>query len=400
MKFLYYSIVLMMFTSCQNDQTLVGERINLYGGSSRTSSYEQFGNFIASASNNEKINSSDSSGSMIPPLAISSYQTVIATVEGSIHQFTSAMVEWSAKLDDGAYVVAGMCLDDKHNVYAIASDGCIYSISTEGKRRFRTQVAPKESATFNDILASTDGIIISSTSGLISKISIDGNIVWQYKTTLSPLGAPSSDPRNNIYISLTHNDYTANDSLLCLSPSGKIQWEIGFPTTRILTAPIVGKDNILVGVVISGDIPIVHSIDFDGKLIWNKTLRATPRAISIASDGSIITVSYNSGIGISQSVIEQFTSKGISEWNINFDSKITSPALIGKENIALIGVKSSAIGVYLLQRNGVLDSFLSLDTAPSLILKPTVAPGMSIIFAVAEKGYITRVGAKRGLLPI
>lgn len=120
--------------------------------------------------------------------------------------------------------------------------------------------------------------------------------------------------------------------------------------------------------------------------------------MSVTSEGSVVTVSYNSGVGIPQSSVEQFSASGVSEWNLNFDTKISTPALISKDNIAVVG-ENSAVGVYLINRLGVLDTYLSLDNAPSLILKPTVAPG-SIIFAAASNGYITRVGAKRGLLPI
>jgi len=386
--------------SCHNEQTLSGERINLFGNQGRTNSYKTFGAFLINTSENEKINAIDSSGSMVAPLAVSSYQTVFATVEGTIHQFSSARVEWSAKLDSTAFVIAGMCADNNHNIYAVASDGCIYSISSEGKRRFKTVISSDETASFKDLLALSDGIIISQTKGLISKLSFEGKILWQFKSTLSPVNTASADWQNNIYVSLTFDDYSGNDSLLCLSTTGKLNWAIGFTSTRILTSPIVGNNNIILGVVQSENKPLILSIDFHGNLLWNNELRATPRGISITAEGSIITVSYNSGIGISQSVIEQFSPKGKSDWHIKFDSRMVSPALIGNDNIAIIGVKSSAIGVYLLHRNGILDTFFSIETAPSLLLKPVVAPNGNIIFAGSHKGYITRVGVKKGLLPI
>lgn len=385
--------------SCQNEHSAKGEAVNLYGGAARTNSYERFGSFVASVADNEKILTPDSSGSMIPPLAVSSYQTVCATVSGTILQCTSSMLEWSAKLDNSAYVISGMCADGEHNIYALASDGCLHSFTATGKRRFKTQISDEESPSYWETLSVADGIICTATDGQVSKVSLDGKIRWQYKTTLAAVGTASSDEHNNIYISYTHNDFSASDSLVKISSDGKLIWKTGF-TARIVTVPVVGNGMIVAGVVQSDNRPVITAIDFNGKVLWSQELKATPRGISIANDGSIIIISYNAGLGIAQSNIEQFSPAGKSEWTINFDARIASPALIGKDNIAVIGVRLAAIGVYLIDREGILDTFLSLDSAPSLILKPVVAPGGSIIFAAARNGYITRVGAKRGLLPI
>lgn len=391
-------VVCCLISSCQSEHSIKGEAVNLFGGTTRTNSYERFGSFVASVADNEKILTPDSSGSMIPPLAVSSYQTVCSTVNGTILQCTSSMVEWSAKLDNSAYVISGMCADGEHNIYAVASDGCMYSFTSNGKRRFKTQISSDELTSYWESLAVTDGIICTATNGQIAKVSFDGKIRWQYKTTLAAVGTASSDEHNNVYISYTHNDITASDSLVKLSKDGKQVWKVGF-TARLVTVPVVGNGMIVVGSV-RADKPVIMAMDMNGKVVWSQGLKAIPRGLSIANDGSIVTVSYNAGLGIAQSSIEQFSPVGKSEWNINFDARIASPALIGKDNIALIGVKSTAIGVYLINRKGVLDTFLSLDSAPSLILKPVVTPGASIIFAGARNGYITRVGAKRGLLPI
>jgi hypothetical protein len=387
----------MILLSCQSETSLKGESINLYGGASRANSYERFGSFVVNVSTNEKIFSPDSSDMMIPPLALSSYRTVCATVEGSIIQFTSAMVEWSAKLDTGRYVVAGMCADGLQNIYAVGSDGYVYSFASDGKRRFKTRIPSEDSASYRDILAVSDGIILTSTSGTVSKVSFEGKVLWHYISLLSSVSMSSADDQN-IYTSLTHNDVQANDTLLCLSSDGKCRWKIGV-SARLMTAPVVGNGRIAVGVVQLG-IPKILTVGFNGKELWIQEVEATPRGISMATDGSIITVSYNAGIGTPQSSIEQFSLIGKHEWTIKFNALIASPALIGTTNIALIGVQSSAIGVYLINRKGVLDTFLSLDSAPALILKPIVAPGGNIIFAAARHGYITRVGAKRGFLPI
>ena len=400
-KILGLSLFIVLFnllSSCQNDQVLKGEAVNLYGGTTRNNSYERFGSFVVSVAENEKILSADSSGSMTPPLAISSFQTVCATVNGSVLQCTSAMLEWSAKLDGGAYVISGMCADQAHNIYAAASDGSVYSFATDGKRRFKTKIPGEGTSNFQDLLALQDGIIVTSTGGTVTKLSLEGKVMWQFISNLSTVGTASADAGNNVYVTLTHNDFEACDSLVKILKDGKQLWMIGF-TARLLTLPVLSKDIIAIGAVQQGNRPVVIALNYEGKAIWTKELKATPRGVSVTSEGSVVTVSYNSGVGIPQSSVEQFSASGVSEWNLNFDTKISTPALISKDNIAVVGVKNSAVGVYLINRSGVLDTYLSLDNAPSLILKPTVASG-SIIFAAASNGYITRVGAKRGLLPI
>lgn len=105
---------------------------------------------MVSVAENEKILSADSSGSMTPPLAISSFQTVCATVNGSVLQCTSAMLEWSAKLDGGAYVISGnVCRPSKIFTQLHPTAGLFFS--TDGKRRFKTKIPGEGTSNFQDL---------------------------------------------------------------------------------------------------------------------------------------------------------------------------------------------------------------------------------------------------------
>jgi len=392
--------VLCVLMSCNSNATYQEGAINSQGGIGRTSSYESINSFNAHDVINERIPGPDSlSGAIVPPLLLSSYQTVTANSNGTVSLSNSSRVEWSAKLDNDAFVSSGMCADAEHNVYCAGNDGNIYSYSREGKRQFKTRFTDSTNIICTDILALTNGVVLADGKGLFSKIGFDGKLLWQYQASLPTLQTFSADANGSLYIALTHNDYTTGDTIVKVNAAGKNEWKIALPLMRIVVAPIFSNGRILVGVIENGNIPLLVECSADGRLVRKIQMRATPRGISISKNGTVYGVGYNAGLGEPQSVIQAFAPDGREVWFLNFGCKIASPALLSVENIALVGTKGSAIAVYLLHLHGVLDRFLSLETAPPLLLKPAISPDGTLVFAGNTSGCLTRVGSKKGLLP-
>lgn len=83
--------------------------------------------------------------------------------------------------------------------------------------------------------------------------------MWQFTSTLSTVGTASADAGNNVYVTLTHNDFEACDSLVKISKDGKQLWMIGF-TARLLTLPVLSKDIIAIGAVQQGNRPASYKL--------------------------------------------------------------------------------------------------------------------------------------------
>ncbi|MBK9247435.1 MAG: hypothetical protein IPM69_04815 [Ignavibacteria bacterium] len=392
------SFIAITLISCNSNTNFKIGSINSQGGIGRTNSYEHIGSFVVQEANNEITPGPDSLfGAIVPPLVISSYQTVVATSNGTISQLNSSRIEWRTKLDDDAFVCSGMCADVQRNIYCSSSDGHLYSFSSDGKLRFKTTFSDSKNLICSDLLMLTDGIVLADGGGVFTKISVDGKILWSWISSLPTLPTFCADETGSIYAAITHNDYTNSDTLIKISSSGICIWKAVFPSMRILEAPIVYNNRVIVGVISQGNSPEIVECSSQGQIIRTIPLRATPRGLSIAVDGCIYCVGYNSGLGETQSVIQAFSVEGKELWYLKLGCKLSSSILIGTDNIALIGSKGMAIAVYLLHKTGTLDNFLSLDSAPSLLYQPAVAPDGSIVFAGNSIGCLTRVGRKKGL---
>ncbi len=390
-----------IFMSCSTKTAFPDGPVNSQGGIGRANRYENVSAFISSEITNEKIPGEDSlSGAIVAPLLISSYQTIVATSIGGISQSNSSRVEWTAKLDEGVFISSGMAADASSNVYCAGSDGAVYSFSREGKRRFRTRYSDSNNVLSSDILALVDGVVIADRNGMFTKISLEGKKLWQWQSSLPTLQTFPADEAGSIYFVMTHNDYSASDTLVKLTNKGSCEWKTVLPDTRVIVAPIFDRGRVCVGAIEHGNAPMVLEFSDSGTLIRKTSLRATPRGLSISTNGTLYSVAYNAGLGETESVIQAFSKEGKELWFLNFGCKLLSPALISNENLAIVGTKGSAIAVYIMRYDGVLDSFLSLDTAPALLLKPSVSPDGTLVFAGCAGKTLSRVGSKKGLLPI
>ncbi|MFN8361237.1 MAG: PQQ-binding-like beta-propeller repeat protein [Candidatus Kapaibacterium sp.] len=375
--------------------------INSNGGIGRTNSYESVTAFPAYEGSNEKIPTSDSlSGSIVPPLVLSSYQTVTASTHGTVTLSNSSMVLWTAKLDNDAFVCSGMCADAARNIYCAASDGRVYSFSKEGKRRFNVRFSDTNNLICTDILYVRDGIAVADGTGRFSKISTDGRLLWQWQSPLPAVQSFAADEQGSLYAAITHNDYASTDTVIKLSAQGNCEWKLAVPMKRVVVSPAVWNGKIYIGVIDHGNNPEVVVCSTNGQLVRTSSLRATPRGISVSVNGTVYCTGFNAGLGETRSVVQAFGADGKEKWYIPFGGKLSAPAMISTTNVAVVGVQGAALAVYIIDVKGVLDRFVSLDSAPSLLLKPAVTPEGELVFAGTSGAYLTRVGGKKSWLPI
>ena len=325
-------------------------------------------------------------------MALSSWQFVFATSNGSIIYVNNKVAEWEQKLDSGFVCAAGMVADKKQNIYVIDNNASIYSFDLLGKLRWKhslTKIDSSSIVTFSDLLAQEDGLVAASTDGIITKYSYNGKIIWNRKFNLPTTAYFPSDNSGNLFIPLTQNRFGGNDSLISLDKSGKTNWLIKLNNTRIIKPPVIFDEKIyLCCVESSGDtkLPIVYVLDKkSGKVIRTFEINQMPRFISIDDDGNLYLVAYDGGFGKTISMIICWDKEGKKLWDKYFEVTIPYPLMISNKSLAFIGVDNDASGVYYLTKSGLVQHVISLTEAPILLFQPTVAPGNKIVFGSTDR---------------
>lgn len=404
-NFLFVLILAAILNSCSAEKFVGGDATNLHGGLTRANSFENFEPFVSGDFEEERISPKDTSGSPVAPLVVSNYQTYLATFGGSVILTGATGVLWEAKLDNKAIAAAGMCADKNQNVYVIANDGALYSFDESGKRRFKKQIASGDMryVLFPDLLAMRDGIVAGASSGEVLKMSFDGNIIWQRNSTFAPTGFASDG--NGVFVGMSGNTFATTDSLLYIERDGRQLWERPFENMRIIHTPVVSGSKIfLAGVRSAQDrrVPVVHTMDMTGRIIWSRELAVMPRGVSVAADGTIYVAGSQAGVGETRGAVTSLTPDGNKNWTMFFDMSIVTPAIISTDQVACVGTKGRAVGLYFLNRtDGELRSVLSLSDAPLFYPQPGVSPDGTLVFAQSERAGIVRIleGALHRLSP-
>ncbi len=384
-----------LLNACSAEKFVGGDASNLHGGMTRANSFENFEPFATGNFFEEKLAPKDSSGSVIPPLVFSNYQTYLATSTGSVILAGVRGVLWEAKLDRGAIAAAGMCADKAQNLYVIANDGALYSFDQTGKRRFKKQVATGDMrlVLFPDLLAMGDGIVAGASSGIVLKMSFDGNIIWQRNSTFAPTGFASDG--SGVFIGMSGNTFATTDSLLYIQQDGRQLWERPFENMRIIHTPVVSGSKIFLAGVRSAQnsrVPVVHTMDMTGRIIWSRELAVMPRGVSVSTDGTIYVAGSQAGVGETRGAVTALTPDGNKAWTMFFDMNIVTPAMICADQVACVGTKGRAVGLYFLNRtDGDLRTVLSLSDAPIFYPQPGISPDGSMIFVGSERVGIVRI---------
>ena len=386
-----------LLNSCGSD-TGEGKPVNLYGGAGRTNSFEDFGSFYYKYPVIDKFEFKDSSGAITAPLVLPNSDIVVSTVKGNILLISSKQVKWSFKLDSTELPSASLAADADMNIYVICSGGKLYSISKDGELKWKKKIFDSVGRfdIFSDLLAQDDGVITAVSSGKIIKVGFDGNIKWKYSAKLSPTKTFASDEKGNLYIPLTHDEFGATDSLLCMSSSGKVVWEKGFENTRFIKSPVVFNKRInLFGITESGEqkISSIYSLDEKGKIIWKKEILLFARNLSVDKDSRVYLSGYNSGIGETMSGVFCFSPDGKLVWKKYFEVIIPSASIISKKYIAFVVTDKNTVGVYFLKKDGILYEVVSMENMPVLYLQPAVTSDPMLIFSGAEELCLVSIDA-------
>jgi outer membrane protein assembly factor BamB len=391
-----YLVVILVLLVCGCSKQEEPQGYNSHGGTNRTNNYEELGSFYKNAFYIDKYDIADKSGCMIPPLALERGRMAVTTVNGTLAMLSGQKVEWIVKLDTGKIVTAGMAGDKDQNIYLITSDGTISSYSTDGKLRWKYlhDSLKAQNKIYSDLLTLKDGLVVAASPGILFKLGFDGKKLWDYNFVQQTMKTFCADKNGNITIVATQNMYGKADTVHYVNSKGKLIWKKGFDKTRILKGAITTGKLIIFQAsydIYQDKLYKIIALDTTGALAWEKELTITPRYISAGTDCSIYFVGYNAGVGESISGIYCFDLKGKMLWKQYLDNTITTPVLVSKENIAVLGVKRNTIGMFFLDKMGNLIKTVSLSDAPIFTQVPFVLPDPVVAFAGSDEFFILRI---------
>lgn len=383
---------------CNDHQQFPEKSLLMYGDAQHTNYYEELRDIQQPIY--EKIPMADTSGCTVPPLCVSSYQTILATRNSRIVKVTAYQVEWQAQLDDSALVSGAMMCDNQQSLYACTTDGHVYCFDKNGNRKWKKRITTTSKKIFwENIIPYDNGIIVTHHQGEIYFVASDnGDVFRLYTTSHTLVGSPVV--HENIIIAGITTYGEGTDSLLIYSMTDKKAERIALASHTITAAPIIAQSHIAIGVTQNRDgkdIPSIILMDKKGNTVHTAIPEATPRHISTNPEGDIFTVSYNIGIGEPISVVESFSFQGKKRWQMSFRFPISQPLYIGETIRAFIAQRGNAIGCYVLDDKGTLIRLIQVDEAPNIIQAAFVSPGGSLVIAPAEGNILTRITAQKGL---
>ncbi|TAE24285.1 MAG: hypothetical protein EAZ92_13455 [Candidatus Kapaibacterium sp.] len=412
----------MMLQSCSKQKPL--ENYNFYGGTARASNYELSGSFSAMIMTDvpkeaAKKNTTEPlpNGAVVPPIAVTFNHNYLASSDGYALRYANNKLEWKSPLDtlpSGKRAVAASfpAADVNDNYYLLANDGAAYSFDKTGKRRFKQALfAPSMQSLFSDLLLLKSSIITAfsanGTNGTLVKSDVEGKVEWRKEYTLAPTRTIAADEQENIFVALSNNESGKSDSVLSLAPNGSVRWVVQLAETRITKSPALSVEASGAGMVLLAGIrerkgertDILLALDAQtGKMLWEKTLTFAPQGMSIGSQASgnqplIVVAGYRVGVGEPLTLVYGFDQSGKELWRLSYDLAVIGAPMIGVENIAFVGTKGDAVGVYIMRKDGVFQQVISLSDAPLLCLVPGVDVQNNLVFAMTEQLGLIKVGS-------
>ena len=396
MKYFFTILILLLgfvLLSCSGDKS--PESFNTRGGADRDNDYEALGTFLTNVYSVEKIEMSDSSAAIVPPLILDGLYFYLATVNGSVALVKERSAKWAITLPDSQYVVAGMCADSDKNLYLVTNKGEIISFDKKGKKRwsYLHPVVRDSNFIFDALLAQKDGILVSAEPGLLFKLSLAGKKMWEFNHKHWTVRTFAADAVGNIAFPSTQNDFEKADTIYFISSGGKVKWKKAFAKTRILKNPVIYKNLIVYPAsYMLGDtrLYLLIALDTTGKQVWRKELNIMPEYISCGHD-RVYLLAFNSGYGETMSGIFAYDMKGNLQWKLYTGNKVPAPLLVSEENIAFLGTKGNTAGVFFLNNNGTLYHSVSLSDAPLFSHKPFVLNVPAVAFMGSEKLFILKI---------
>ena len=388
-------IFLLLMTGC-SDYTLKGKYINYHGDAGRSNSYEKYDKFIISSYYTDNYKNGESAGAIVAPMAMSDYETIYPTTDGRILKLTDEDIQWTYLLPKGSKVGGYLCADPDQNIYAVDNNGTIYSLSFEGKLRWKTNIVEhplQQDVIPCDLLAIEGGILAGTTDGMICKIAYDGKMLWKKQLTGSIMKTLSAENNNPLVVIVSENDETS-DTLEMLNADGSVKWkrDVGM---QIVKYPVSGENMICVAGIRYVEEQVYSSVfayDNSGKLLWQKKWTFVPRTISISQDNDVYVNVFQPGLGEQISALIRLDKTGKMLWKKFFNFTVPTALLISKSVISFLGVTSNTVGLYYVNKEtGVIDDIQSYSNEASIIHAPTVRPNGAVSFAFNQNIGFLRV---------
>ncbi|KXK55680.1 MAG: hypothetical protein UZ07_CHB004001906, partial [Chlorobi bacterium OLB7] len=157
-------------------------------------------------------------GLLVPPLYLDRFRYALLTDRGelaiaegdtTLHRFT---------FPNGEHPYPAIAADSAGTLYAVTTHGTLHAVGPDGAERWSKNLRQSDTNAilgYSQPLGMTDGVIIGTSAGTLTRFGSDGNPRWsvQFGAGISP---QICHVNGAIVVALSHNDYSISDSLATL----------------------------------------------------------------------------------------------------------------------------------------------------------------------------------------
>lgn len=208
----------------------------------------------------------------------------------------------------------------EESIYFLSHDGFLYSLNSEGQLNWTFEMEEKGDFLSSPSLDSEGNIYFTGgpeNNTCLYSISPEGKKRWKIKTAISTENTPAIDDKNLIYVSA--------GGIYVYNQAGEELWNI--KENGITTTQSLGNDNNIYAGINGENNSFLLNIREKDK-IWQTQVNGYIKGFpAISREGNIYSVSYDGKI-------YSFTHDGKLNWTVKTDNIInSSPAIDGENNI-------------------------------------------------------------------
>lgn len=269
-----------------------------------------------------------------------------------------------------------MLAADTGLIYTITTRGELNAIDMEGTVRWKQ-------ATFQGIaadrivvpaapLAFGDGVVVGNSAGGLMRFDRTGRQIWSVQRGASLGGFFAGDPTFGLVTGLTHNSYENTDSISLIDPvTGAARWTKPLPGGRLIYGPVIVGNLIVVGAAARDTnelrVPYLAAFKSDGSVAWRYPLLLLPRGIAADAQGNIYASCAGTGEMAMGGSLVSVDSAGGKRWEVNFESGMPAPPLVGASYIYVITRNQGRTGLFTYSRDGIYANFVSIHSHPDVL---------------------------------
>lgn len=410
---LFLSILFLSLISCSSKER-TEKTVNIDANAQHNSCYQWADDFpnsqvyvndIAKYSDEQNKNIQfEANGCSQIAVCMNDGSVIMGTNDGKILKVQDKKILKYYQIQDSMSPISPLVADQKSNIYFLDFKQNLYSISDSLKLNWKISlpVAREYTLYTSPVLSESNhgkqAIYIGSNDGNLFKYNQNGKLEWSYSTSLQIMNMPAISKSGDLICSISNNEYGKTDSILVFAANGKVKKSLFFPNMRIMKSAICseidGKNYIYVSA--TSDInnnKLTRLFKFDENLnpVWQKEYSFIIRNISVADNGEVYFVGFNSGVGENKSVIISLDEKGNKRWNLYYDYSIPYPIMIGEKSVVFTGSNQVTAGLFYMSRSdGNLYSTINLGEHPDLWFRPVCDYyGRINLFSRQNPYYIT-----------